>query len=72
MGQGWIIDVLTDLRTFAQLNGLPQLAAKLEETTRIAAGEIAAAPAEGVTARIATDGTGHRDFSWTGREGTRT
>jgi len=32
MGKDWIIDVLADLRTFAQKNDLPILAVQLEET----------------------------------------
>lgn len=41
MGNDWIIDVLADLRTFAQKNGLPLLAVQLDETAVIARAEIA-------------------------------
>lgn len=39
----WIFDVLKDLRTYAQANGLPALAAKADEALRIARAEISAA-----------------------------
>lgn len=41
MQQNWVIDVLTDLRSFARLNGLPQLADHLDATIRLARSEIA-------------------------------
>jgi len=41
MGNKWILDVLTDLRTFAVQNDLPQLATRLEETAALAHLEIA-------------------------------
>lgn len=41
MDHRWIIDVLADIRTFAQGNGLPHLASELEETMLVAAVEIA-------------------------------
>ncbi|MEL6958121.1 MAG: hypothetical protein AAGL89_04100 [Pseudomonadota bacterium] len=41
MGQKWIIDVLSDLRVFADQNGLPLLAHQLDITSTIAQAEIA-------------------------------
>jgi hypothetical protein len=41
MGQDWIIDVLSDLRSFARKNDLPLLSAQLEETALVATAEIA-------------------------------
>ena len=41
MKHDWIFDVLADLRTYAEKNHLPQLAEQLEETTLLAAVEIA-------------------------------
>jgi hypothetical protein len=38
----WILDVLADLRTFAERNGLPRLAEELDDTRRRAALELAA------------------------------
>ena len=41
MGQKWIIDVIADLRAFADQNELPLLAAQLDITSGIAKAEIA-------------------------------
>ncbi len=41
MGHDWILDVLTDLETFARSNGLPTLAAQLDEVHLIAQAEMA-------------------------------
>lgn len=46
-GQRWIIDVLADLRTFAEQNGLPLLAAQLGDTAQLALIEIAQIPDAG-------------------------
>lgn len=40
MQNDWILDVLSDLRSFAQENGLPRLAQHLDETALLAAAEI--------------------------------
>ena len=40
MKYNWILDVLADLRTFAQANDQQALAAQLEETSKVAAAEI--------------------------------
>ena len=37
----WILDVLADLRTFAERNGMPRLAEELDDTCRRAAIELA-------------------------------
>ena len=42
MGHSWIIDVLADLRNFAQKNDLALLADKLDQTATVASAEIAA------------------------------
>lgn len=42
MGHDWIIDVLTDLKTFAVANDLDALAAKLDDTQLVAEAEIGA------------------------------
>mgnify|MGYP001550146387 CR=1 FL=1 len=36
MGQDWILDVLTDLKTFARANGMPSLAAQLDDASFVA------------------------------------
>jgi hypothetical protein len=41
MHYGWILDVLDDLKAFARGNGLPSLAEQLEDTSLVAAAEIA-------------------------------
>lgn len=41
MGQKWIIDVIADLREFADRNGLPLLAHQLDVTSTVAQAEIA-------------------------------
>ena len=52
MRHEWIFDVLSDLRLYAQSNGLPALAIKAEEALHIARAEVAASPA----AEAAQDG----------------
>lgn len=47
MRHGWIIDVLTDLKTYAQSHGMVALAHKVDEALRIARAEIAASGSEG-------------------------
>ncbi len=42
MRHDWIIDVLSDLRSYALKNGLPELAAEVEACLRVARTEIAA------------------------------
>ena len=41
MGHKWIIDVLADLRSFAQANDLALLADQLDQATKVAAAEVA-------------------------------
>ena len=41
MSKNWILDVLVDLKSFARSNGLPKLAAHLEDGTMIALAELA-------------------------------
>ena len=54
----WILDVLSDLKTFASANGLSALAEQLDDTRLIAAAEIAfkneeaLAPANGKKGRL--------------------
>ncbi|WP_299375107.1 hypothetical protein [uncultured Tateyamaria sp.] len=42
MRSDWILDVLTDLKTFARSNGMPALAEQLDDTAIVAMAEIAA------------------------------
>lgn len=41
MADGWILDVLADMRAFARDNDLPRLAEQLDNTALIAAAELA-------------------------------
>ena len=72
MGHRWMIDVLADLETFADRNGLPVLAQKLAETASIAAAEIGIGEVEipsalSPGARQGTDGNdGIRSFELLG------
>lgn len=40
MTHKWILDVLTDLKTFAALNGLEELSRQLDVTHRVAGSEL--------------------------------
>lgn len=40
MGNTWIIDVIADLKTFADQNDLPLLSRQLTETAKVAVAEI--------------------------------
>jgi len=42
MKSEWIMDVLTDLKTFARSNGMPALAEQLDDTAIVAMAEISA------------------------------
>ncbi len=59
MGHHWIIAVLDDLRTYAELNGLTRLAASLEGAQGAALGEIAAAEAGTPEGARGRHGAGH-------------
>lgn len=44
MQNEWILDVLTDLRTFARQNGLGALADQLDETSAVARADLTSQP----------------------------
>ncbi len=46
MTNTWILDVLTDLKAFADLNGLPDLSRRLDETVATAEAELASSDRE--------------------------
>ncbi|MCH2249802.1 hypothetical protein [Cognatishimia sp.] len=50
----WIIDVLTDLRTFSHANGLHKLAVELEDVALLAAAEISTRQAQDAGRRVTT------------------
>ena len=64
-GQRWIIDVLADLKAFAEQNDLPLLAAQLGETAQLALVEIAQIPdkVEGSPLAVLGDCAGTRNIS---------
>lgn len=66
MGRKWIIDVLADLRAFAETNDLPLLAAELRQAAVVAEGELASVA--GGTLRT-VEGNGTRILSGAGRTG---
>lgn len=49
MQNEWILDVLADLKTFAQKNGLGALAEQLDDTRYVASTELAASGKETCT-----------------------
>lgn len=59
MKNDWIIDVLTDLRAFADKNGLSELARQLDEAALVAAAEIA-------STEILVSSTAHWDVAHVG------
>lgn len=64
MGNGWILDVLTDLKAYAQKNGMAVLAEQLDDARLVAAAELATHDAKrpSLTGRIdgAAAGVAHR------------
>ncbi len=68
MGQRWIIDVLADLKSFAQLNDLPLLAQQLDDCTRVAVGEISEMT-QSAPSSVQGNGAGTRTISGAGRNG---
>lgn len=68
MGRKWIIDVLADLRAFAESNDLPMLAAELEQASRVAEAELTLMH-NGLP--MAAEGNGARILSREGRTGPR-
>jgi len=66
MGRNWIIDVLADLRAFADANGLPLLAAELRQVSAVAEAEIASVRN---MLPVAVEGNGTRILSGAGRTG---
>jgi hypothetical protein len=67
---GWIIDVLSDLRAFAQMNGMVLLAAQIEEAERVAQVELASV-AEKASIGFVADSLGSQFLSGAGRAGQR-
>ena len=62
MANDWILDVLADLRTYARKNGLSALAIQLEDTTLIAATEIASTEGRAPVTAVCDAGTARSVF----------
>jgi len=65
MGHDWILDVLTDLKTFARANGMPSLAAQLDDASFVAQAEITSlseGKGIGLLAQRTTSGRSDRTF----------
>ena len=68
MNNTWILDVLTDLKTFASINGLTALESELDSTHRVASAELDELHERPIVgSKIATRGHGPQ----LGRLGTR-
>lgn len=63
MGSEWILDVLTDLKSYAQRNGMSVLAEQLDDARLVAAAEIATHDAKRspLTGRVHAASTGVAD-----------
>lgn len=67
MHNDWILDVLTDLKAFAAANGLGALAEQLDDTSLIAAAEIASQKEEANAHTHDTNGQFGSDIGGIGR-----
>jgi hypothetical protein len=68
LGHKWIVDVLTDLRTYAYMNNLHVLAQELDACARTALGETGK-QSGGHLIGVVEDGAGDCEFSGTGGAG---
>jgi hypothetical protein len=68
LGHKWIVDVLTDLRTYAYMNNLHVLAQELDACARVALGETVKEPG-GTPIGVIDDAAGDREFSGTSAKG---
>jgi hypothetical protein len=68
LGHKWIVDVLTDLRTYAYMNNLHVLAQELDACARVALGETGKDPG-GAPIGVMDDAGGDRELSGTSGEG---
>jgi len=62
MAHDWILDVLADLKTYANKNGLSALAGELDDATLIAATEIASV--KGKAPRLAMKHAGTSRYAY--------
>lgn len=69
MRSDWILDVLTDLKTFAIANDLPVLAEQLDDTAIVALAEIAALHERTQNKEDVDDTVSRTDFGGVGTGG---
>jgi hypothetical protein len=69
MRSDWILDVLSDLKTFASANDLPVLAEQLDDTAIVALAEIAALHEKMQGEADGNDHTGGTDIGGVGTGG---
>lgn len=69
MRSDWILDVLTDLKTFATANDLPVLAEQLDDTAIVALAEIAALHERTQNKADVDDPISRKDFGGVGTSG---
>ena len=62
MEHDWMLDVLADLRNFAERNELPALAEQLQETALLAAVEISSVESDG-SGSLSDDARRFRDYA---------
>jgi hypothetical protein len=62
MRNDWILDVLTDLRTFAELNGMPATADHLSDACLVVAVELANKGTEAQVDQACKHEAKHREF----------
>ena len=55
MRHNWIFDVLTDLRSYAEVNNLPGIAVAAQQTLDVAVAEIAAIDGDAVPGGVVPD-----------------
>ncbi|PWE31137.1 hypothetical protein DDZ14_14010 [Maritimibacter sp. 55A14] len=58
MAQEWMIDVLEDLKSFAQKNGMLALAEQLDDTILVAAADVRLGSGPGGAGKVHADKTG--------------
>nr|WP_319249169.1 hypothetical protein [uncultured Celeribacter sp.] len=63
MRDEWILDVLADLRAFAEMSGLNESAEQLHDTSLVIAAELAKKSAEVQTDQAGTHGRKHAELS---------
>ena len=69
MGHNWIIDVLADVKAFAEQNNLPLLAGQLDDTLLVAHAEVVTGMSAGTVKVAGGHGRNDRELAGTVRVG---